>query len=183
MPNDTESPDHAGLRSGARATPDSVLVELIAGANDLHELMGENMSAHTKIDRIADFGREYYVKGVASQDAELATLRAELSSANAFGDKCTESIEEMGIEATTLRADRARLNDEVNALAGQVQSLKTENDKLINIVALTIKATCTCSLAGEPIEYHSHNCRAKVIYRGIADIPEATLEGEPVEAK
>lgn len=44
-------------------TPDEVLTALILEAGKLHELIGEKMSAHDKIDRIADFGRELYSRG------------------------------------------------------------------------------------------------------------------------
>lgn len=142
MPNDTESPDRAGL---------------IASANDLHELMGERMSAHTKIDRIADFGREYYVKGVASQSTELAALRG----------------------------DNAELQKEVNALAGQVQDrdglierlklmVSYRNDRLAVLM-------CDCGTSTlmpdkrKAMIYHQYECA----YRKFV----AKREGEPVGAK
>lgn len=118
MPNDTESPDHAGLRSVDDQIDiiKSLAAELVASPTATTEMKLTSMMSR--------FGIDCYSKGRDSQEAELSALRGELGSANAFGDKCTESIEEMGIEVNRLRKDNAELQREVNALAGQVQEMR-----------------------------------------------------------
>lgn len=131
---DNESPDHAGLRGDARALADEFysdgvrpkeMAEVMtqygitcwsAGRDSLaqlsvQELMEQLPHLARHIEQLDDvrYSNVARITALEAQEAELATLRGELSSANAFGDKCTESIEEMGIEVTTLRADRARL--------------------------------------------------------------------------
>lgn len=87
MPNDNESPDHAGL------TEDEAL-EAAGNLARYSNLTGRKLNALTEL--IAHLVLGCYRKGVEAQSAELATLRG----------------------------DNAEFQKEVNALAGQVQSLR-----------------------------------------------------------
>lgn len=112
-----ESPDHAGLRADAAL-----------GFAKQARLSMSYQAPFNQDEHLAQWFIKVYAKGNAdgrdSQSAELANLKSEFGSANAFGDKCTESIEEMGIEVNRLRKDNAELQREVNALAGQVQEMR-----------------------------------------------------------
>lgn len=93
MPNDTESPDHAGLRSDA---PDK---ELILGARHIVDNMWARVGRVDTAElehKICAFALDAYCKGRDSLEAEMATLRA----------------------------DRSRLNDEVNMLASRLAALE-----------------------------------------------------------
>lgn len=85
MPNDNESPDHAGLR---RSTTEI--------ASDVLDHISRMPNRDAEVDAVRTFGKACYREGVASQSAELATLRA----------------------------DRSRLNDEVNMLASRLAALE-----------------------------------------------------------
>ena len=66
-----------------------------------------------------------------------------------------------------LTADAKERDAEIATMAAQVVELRAENDRLVNIAGLTIKATCDCIFPWLPIEDHRAYCRAKKIYDGV----------------
>lgn len=132
MPNDTESPDHAGLRSDARVSEDDAIALL-------DKLEGETRNGHcvADIDDVLDALLGAHAKGhtagCTSQSAELATLRGEVEQLKVClkidGEVLTAEIDKNRdaiFDIDRLQKDAVEKDREIAQMAAEMLKLRAD---------------------------------------------------------